>query len=139
MSANQNTLLEVARLSMRIAGRYMQPYSHIKSPKKFTQAQLISCLILRAYLKTTYRGIIDVLDASDKLQKCLCLNQLPHYSTLKRFADRSAVPDIIDAMLMEILRQVKEARGSEVEEDVAIDSTGLETTSASAHFRTRTG
>ena len=77
MSAKQNTLLEVARLSMRIAQRYMQPYSHIKSPKKFTQAQLTTCLILRAYLKTTYRGVIDVLDASDKLKECLGLKRLP--------------------------------------------------------------
>jgi hypothetical protein len=117
----------------------MNDYSHPKSPHKFTQPQLMSCLILRAYLKTTYRGVIEILETSEALRERLGLDRLPHYSTLKRFADRSAVPDIIDAMLMEILRQVKEARGSEVEEDVAIDSTGLETTSASAHFRTRTG
>lgn len=134
MSANQNTLLEVARLSMRIAGRYMQPYSHIKSPKKFTQAQLISCLILRAYLKTTYRGIIDVLDASDKLKKCLDLKQLPHYSTLKRFADRSDTIAIVDAMLADIVREI-----AGDDDEVAIDSTGVETTAASAYFKTRSG
>ena len=56
MSATQNTLIDVARLSMRLPGRYMQPYSHAKSPKKFTQSQLMTCLILQTYLKTTYRG-----------------------------------------------------------------------------------
>ncbi|WP_437200921.1 hypothetical protein [Planctomicrobium sp. SH664] len=34
-----------------------QPYSHRNSLQPFTQAQLISCLILRASLKTTYRVI----------------------------------------------------------------------------------
>jgi hypothetical protein len=58
MSAAQNKLLEVARLSMKLSGLYMQPYSHAKSPHKFTQSQLMSCLILRAYLQTTYREII---------------------------------------------------------------------------------
>lgn len=134
MSAKRNTLLEVARLSLRLAGRYMQPYSHAKSPKKFTQAQLMACLISRAYLKATYRGVIDVLDASAELQTCLGLKRLPHYSTLKYFADRSDTLAIVDAMLAEIVRSI--ASG---DEEVAIDSTGVETTSASAYFQTRRG
>lgn len=134
MSAKRNTLLDVARLSLRLASRYMQPYSHLKSPKKFTQAQLMTCLILRAYLKTTYRGVIDVLDASAELQKWLDLKRLPHYSTLKYFADRSDTLAIVDAMLAEIVQAVAGEN-----EAVAIDSTGVETTSASAYFRTRSG
>lgn len=134
MSAKRNTLLDVARLSLRLASRYMQPYSHLKSPKKFTQAQLMTCLILRAYLKTTYRGVIDVLDASAELQKLLDLKRLPHYSTLKYFADRSDTLAIVDAMLAEIVQAVAGEN-----EAVAIYSTGVETTSASAYFRTRSG
>ena len=125
MSTKQNTLIEVARLSMRLASRYMQPYSHAKSPKKFTQAQLTTCLILRAYLKTTYRGVVDVLDASEKLQECLGLKRLPHYSTLKRFADRTDTAEIVDMMLMDIVGSI-----AGEDEEVAIDSTGVETTSA---------
>lgn len=136
MSAKQNTLTEVARLSMRLSARYMQPYSSNKSPKKFTQSQLMTCLILRAYLNTTYRGVIDVLDASDKLQKCLGLKCLPHYSTLKYFADRSDTLAIVDAMLAKIVGQIVEQSG---EEEVAIDATGVESTSASAYFCTRSG
>jgi len=116
----------------------MQPYSHPKSPKKFTQAQLMTCLILRAYLKTTYRGVIDVLDASEKLQKCLGLKRLPHYSTLKYFADRSDTLAIVDAMLGDIVRQVVEQSG-DADDEVAIDSTGVDSTSASAYFCTRSG
>lgn len=138
MSAQHNTLIEVARLSMRLSGRYMQPYSHIKSPKKFTQAQLMTCLILRAFLKTTYRGIIDVLDASEKLQECLGLKRLPHYSTLKYFADRSDTLAIVDAMLADIVGQVVKQSG-EVDQEVAMDATGVESTSASAYFCTRSG
>jgi Transposase DDE domain len=134
MSAKQNILLEVARLSLRLSSRYMQPYSHAKSPKKFTQAQLMTCLILRAYLRTTYRGVIDVLDASAELQKCLGLQRLPHYSTLKYFADRSDTLAIVDAMLAELVQAVAGPG-----EAVAIDSTGVETPSASAYFQTRRG
>jgi hypothetical protein len=136
MSTKHNTLLTVATLSMRLAGKYMQPYSHVKSPKKYTQAQLMSCLILRAYLRTTYRGVIEFLETSEALRERLGLRKLPHYSTLKYFADRSGTLEIVDAMLADLAAQIAE----KLEDDeVAIDSTGMESTSASAHFRTRTG
>ena len=138
MNAKHNRFIEVARLSMRLSGRDMQPYSHPKSPKKFTQAQLMTCLILRAYLKTTCRGVIEYLDTSDKLQKCLGLKRVPHYSTLKYFADRSDTQAIVDAMLADIVKQIVEQSG-EADRDVAIDATGVESTSASAYFCTRSG
>jgi len=138
MSAKHNTLLDVARLGMKFSGRYMQPYSHAKSPHKFTQSQLMTCLILRAYLKATYRGTIEVLETSDELKKCLGLSQLPHYSTLKYFADRSDTLAIVDAILGDVVRQVADQSG-EADTEVAIDSTGVESTSASAYFSTRRG
>lgn len=123
---------------MRLARKFMARYSHPKSPHKFTQAQLMTCLVLRAYLKTTYRGVIEILETSGELQRAIGVSGCPHYSTLKRFADRSATAEIINAMLADIVRLVVENTGVSVDE-IAIDSTGLETTSASAHYRTRTG
>jgi len=134
MKTHTNILLEVATLSMRLSRKFLDPYSHPKSPHKFTQAQLMTCLVLKAYLKTTYRGVIDVLDASEKLRARIGLRRLPHYSTFKYFADRSKTLEIVDAMLAEIVTQI--APG---EDAVAVDSTGVETTSASAYFRTRSG
>ncbi len=104
---------------MQLAKKYVEPYSHRNSPQKFTQAQLLTCLILRAYLKTTYRGLIEILEVSELLQKQIGLRRLPHYSTLKRFADRSCIMEIIDAMLMEIVQQFD----GESREEAVIDST----------------
>ena len=81
MNENQDTLLSVASLSVRLAGEYMQPYSCSKSPHKFTQSQLMACLVLRAYLKTTYRGIIDLLGVSEELRSRLGLK---HFLTILR-------------------------------------------------------
>jgi len=133
-TSRTNILLEVTSLSIRIGRKYVSPYSHSKSPRKFTQEQLLTCLILRAYLKTTYRGVIEVLEVSDALQQRIGLNALPHYSTLKKFADRSSVLEIVDVMLHELVQ--KFALDAE---EAAIDSTGMETTSASAHFQSRSG
>jgi hypothetical protein len=132
--SKRNVLLAVAGLSLRMARKYVHPYSHKFSPQKFTQEQLLTCLVLRAYLKTTYRGIIEFLEVSSELQQRLGLTQLPHYSTLKKFADRSDVLLIVDCMLLEVVRQF----ASDANE-AAMDSTGLETTSASAHYQSRSG
>jgi hypothetical protein len=134
MSKQTNRLLGVATLSMRLAGKYMQPYSHVKGPHKYTQNQLMTCLILRAYLKTTYRGVIEILETSEKLRDIVGFKKLPHYSTLKYFADRTGTLEVVDAMLLEVAKQFVQE-----EEQVAIDSTGLETTSASSYFQTRSG
>jgi hypothetical protein len=132
--SKRNVLLAVAGLSLRMARKYVHPYSHKFSPQKFTQEQLLTCLVLRAYLKTTYRGIIEFLEVSSELRQQLGLTQLPHYSTLKKFADRSDVLLIVDCMLLEVVRQF----ASDANE-AAMDSTGLETTSASAHYQSRSG
>jgi hypothetical protein len=134
-ASRKNALVaEVVSLSMRIARKYLAPYSHRNSPKKFTQEQLITCLILKAYLNKTYRDIVDLLEVTDELRKRMGLTQVPHYSTLKKFADRSDTLHIVDCMLLEIVREFDMES-----EEAAIDSTGLETTSASAHYKTRSG
>jgi len=134
MKEKSNILLCVGSLALQLGRKYVTPYSHPKSPQKFTQAQLLACLVLRAYLKTTYRGVVEFLETSEALRQRLGLERLPHYSTLKRFADRSEVLRIIDRMLADVIQQF-----AANETEVALDSTGLETTSASAHFQTRSG
>jgi transposase len=136
--AKTKTLLTVAKLSMRLGRRRLSRYSSIKSRHDFTQRQLMACLILRAYTKTTYRGIIELLAVSGELRAALGLSKLPHYSTLKKFADRAGVLEVIDAMLAEIAQAAAEVHDAAYQ-DAAMDSTGLETTSASAHYTARSG
>jgi len=95
-------------------------------------------LILRAYTKTTYRGVLEILAVSPSLRRELGLqDKLPHYSTLAKFSGRSQVLDIVDAMIQTIgqaaFRQAGPAPAA------AMDATSLETTTASAHFQCRKG
>lgn len=132
----RDTLLRIARLSLVVSEAVLPRYSHAKSPHTFTQAQLMACLVLRAVLATTYRGLVDVLDVSPPLVQALGLRRVPHYSTLKRFADRSATDAHVGALLAEVLARLK---ASTPPVEIALDSTGLETTSAGAHYRARSG
>jgi hypothetical protein len=47
----------VAELAMKLGGRHLSDYGAARSRHDFTQRQLMACLILRADLKTTYRGV----------------------------------------------------------------------------------
>jgi hypothetical protein len=96
-------LRRIAPLSLSVAEAALPCYSHPKSPRTFTQAQLMACLVLRA-----------------------------------------ATDEHVAALLAELLTRVGAAglasggaSGGPVE--VALDPTGLETTSASAHYRARSG
>jgi len=134
-----NRLIAVTKLAMRLGRRHLAAYSHPKSPRKFTQQQLMACLVLKAYLQETYRGVIEQLEASDKLRAALGLQgDLPHYSALKKFADRGATQAVLEGMLEELARAVGSSQEA-LSQEVAMDSTGMERTSASAHFVSRAG
>jgi hypothetical protein len=136
---SQTQVIErVAELAMKLGGRHLTDYGAARSRHDFTQRQLMACLILRAYLKTTYRGVWELLAVSPSLQAALGLgDKLPHYTTLQKFSARSQVLAIADAMIRTIGRAAgapEFAQGA-----AAMDATGLETTTASAHFQSRSG
>jgi hypothetical protein len=74
--------LALARQALLVAQKALPAYSSQYSRKDFTQAQLFTLLVLRVFLKTDYRGIIQMLRDFTELQECLGLNKIPHYSTL---------------------------------------------------------
>jgi hypothetical protein len=138
MSKAKGTTLEgVAQMAMSLGQRHLSDYGAVTSRKDFTQRQLMACLILRAYLKTTYRGLLEILATSDALRRALGMDdKLPHYTTLQKFSARSHVLAIVEGMIRTIGRAA--ARGVKAPQ-VAVDATGMETTTASAHFNTRRG
>jgi hypothetical protein len=125
---------------MTLGNRHLSKYGSYKSRHDFTQAQLMTCLILRAYLKTTYRGVIEQLELAPALRQAMGIQgKLPHYSTLKKFADKSGVAAVLEGMLGELAKAVQAQEAGEGFTAAAMDSTGMETTSASAHFTSRAG
>jgi hypothetical protein len=135
--ARRNELLEVMRLALVVARRQLNDYSCPKSKHTYTQPQLLACLVLKAYRKLTYRGTTELLEAGDGLRAALGLGAAsPAHTTLKEFAKRVVTPRLLDAVVAQVLAMLQEEQGLVVDE-VAADSTGIETTSASAHFVSR--
>jgi hypothetical protein len=132
------TIERVAGLAMQLGTRHLADYGATRSRHDFTQRQLMACLILRAYTKTTYRGILELLAISPSLRRQLGLqDKLPHYSTLAKFSARSQVLEIADAMIHTIGQAAFGQTSGPTA--AAMDATGMETTTASAHFQCRRG
>jgi hypothetical protein len=78
----------LARMALRVARDALPAYSSKCSRRDFTQHQLFAILVLKQFLKTDYRGIVQVLADWSDLRRLLGLTKLPHYSTLKYAHDR---------------------------------------------------
>ena len=122
------------------ARRSLPEYAHKQSPKKFTQHQLFACLALKNFLRTDYRGVVAQLKDNPLLVETLGLRHIPHYTTLQKASRRLLVSAHVRSLLdatarLHFKRRRRVKRG-------AIDSTGIECTSASGYFirrRVRSG
>ncbi len=72
----------VAREALRLAREALPAYSSKFSRQDYTQHQLFALLALKTFLKTDYRGVVQVVEDFAELRKDLGLDDVPHYSTL---------------------------------------------------------
>src|ERR1700685_1630406 len=127
----------VADLAMQLGGRHLADYGATTSRHDFTQRQLMSCLILRAYLKTTYRGVLELLAVSPPLRERLGMSEkVPHFTTLQKFSARSQVLAVAQKLVAEIGQA---AAAQAPNQPAAMDATGMALTTASDYFQTRKG
>jgi len=119
---------------MRAAAKCVRPYSARTSRHDFTQAQLITCLVLRAVTKSTYREVCELLTLMPALRETIGIDKTPHYTTLQKFMARDQTPETVNAMIAQIIKELGlDASPTEI----AVDSSGLQNGVASLHYRTR--
>jgi hypothetical protein len=126
---------DVAYVAYTTAKRSLPPYLHLKSPKKFTQHQLVACLVLKEFFTTDYRGIEQIINDSSDLRKILELEHAPNYSTLCKAARRLTKKNTLDRLIKEILTVAVERKM--LKKNVvlsAIDGTGFESHHVSSYF-----
>ena len=123
MSVTSKSPKAVLLTAFKIAQSSLRAHRHRNSPKKFTQHQLFACLVLKNFLKTDYRGLVEYLADCDSLADSIELTCIPHYTTLQKAARRLLVNKSAQKLLDETVR-VQMKRRTRVKE-AAIDSTGL--------------
>jgi Transposase DDE domain len=140
MSKSPCRVLQVAYDAARQA---VAAHRHRFSPKKFTQPQLLACLVLKEFLRLDYRGLVEHLADHGELTRLLALKAIPHYTTVQKAAARllKAAParKLFDAVLDRAVRAKVRNRRVPL---AAVDGTGMESRHTSRYYvkrRSRTG
>jgi hypothetical protein len=132
MSVTSKSPRAVILAAYAVARDSLPAYSHVFSPKKFTQHQLFACLVLKGFLKTDYRGLAVHLRDCPSLPEAIHLCRVPHYTTFQKAAHRLlAAPPARRLLATTIRRHMN--RKKRVQR-AAMDSTGLESSPASPYF-----
>ncbi len=107
MSKTSKSLRKVLEVALRAAQQSLPEYSHEFSPKKFTQHQLFACLVLKSFLKTDYRGVIEYLRDCPLLGETIGLSKIPHFTTLQTAARRLLKRKDVDQLIGSTLKLAK--------------------------------
>jgi hypothetical protein len=133
----------VFQTAYEAACQALPAHRHKFSPKKFTQPQLVACLVLKEFLRLDYRGFAAHLDDHPDLAALIGLKAVPHYTTFQKAAARllKAEParKVFDAVLDLALKAKARRRRVRL---AAVDGTGLESRHVSRYYvkrRSRTG
>ena len=132
-----NRLLSFAHLAYEVARRSVPERRHPFAPKRYTQPQLLACVLLKEYLGLDYRTARETIELSGALREALGLATVPDHTTLWRFARDGATPEVVALALTETVRLLKESGHDPPAPLVAIDSTGLFCGHASRYFEQR--
>lgn len=133
MPKRESRYVRVAQFAYQLTQEVLPPFSHPKSPHRFTQPQLAACVLMMFYLNLSYRDMEEWLLASEAVCETLDLPHIPDHSTLQRtFKKLRRI--VLDQLKNRLLDQL-----SVDEESIAMDSTGFTPSQASAYFQARSG
>jgi hypothetical protein len=135
MSQTSKSPKRVAAVAYRIACDVLPERSHRYSPQKYTQPQLMVCLVLRVFFKTEYRGIVQILNDWPDLCQVFELKTVPHFTTLHKASKRLLRFSTADRVLDRTIEAIQPDRHVRL---AAMDSTGLEAHHVSRYFVSRT-
>jgi hypothetical protein len=131
MSKTSKSPNKVAKAAYAIAKNTLPDYRHRFSPKKYTQAQLFTCLVLKIFFKTDYRGITEILSDNPTLCETFNLSIVPHFTTLQKASNRLLKYSLVDKLLESTVKTMSPKKKIKL---AAVDSTGLEARHISKYF-----
>jgi hypothetical protein len=123
---------DVAMVALAAGKEAFSDYSHVYSPKKFTQPQLFACLVLKEFEKKDYRGVARLLADCSDLRDAIGLEFVPHYTTLQKASRRLLKQDRLRVLLNDTVGRIR--RRKRVIDHAAADSSGFDAHHASRYF-----
>ena len=92
-----NRLLTFASLGYEVAKSVVPDRRHRFAPKRYTQPQLLACVLVKEYLGLDYRTARETIEISGPIREAFGLTVVPDHTTLWRFARDGATPEVVGA------------------------------------------
>ena len=105
MSTTSKSPRKVIEVALAVAQQSLPEYSHAFSPRTFTQHQLFACLVLKSFLNTDYRGVVQFLSDCPALAEAIELKRIPHFTTLQKAARRLLLRKNVNQLLAASLKR----------------------------------
>jgi len=106
-------------------------YSCRFSKKIYTQHQHILLLVVKTYLRRTYREVTELMGELLNIRKLIKLRRIPHFTTLQKFLQRFS-PALLEKLIYGMIDNSDCSRA-------AVDSTGFSSGYASTYYVKRAG
>jgi hypothetical protein len=137
MSTTSKSPRSILVMAHRVARSSLPKYSHVNSPKTFTQHQIFACLALKSAMALDYRGVAALLVDCPELRSAIAMSRAPHWTTLQKAAERllhwAATAALLNATVAPRPRR-RTRRSRRRVAIAAVDSTGFESRHVSRYF-----
>ncbi|MFM7591415.1 MAG: hypothetical protein ACKO85_06425, partial [Isosphaeraceae bacterium] len=142
MSITRKSPRAILVTAFEIATEALPAYSHANSPKKYTQHQIFTCLVLKSSMKLDYRGVCGLLRDSPDLRSTIGLYKTPHWTTLHKSCARLLTSPCASELLETTLSPKQGARSRSRRprrkvKTAAVDSSGFDSHHSSSYFIAR--
>src|ERR1043165_2835627 len=97
-----NQVLRFTQYSIRVCNRRLPERFSKFHNKLYSPRQLMAILLLKVYLKQTYRGIIHLRHPAPELVEVLGRKALPRHQTLHEFMKREVSEPLLADLLGEL-------------------------------------
>src|SRR5688572_29528331 len=103
-----NKVLRFTQLGIRVCCRRLPERFSKFHNQLYTPRQLMALLLLKVYLKQTYRGVIELLALTPELVEVLGLKKLPRHQTLHEFMKREVSEPLLVELMGELVALLKQ-------------------------------
>ena len=135
MSTTSKSPRKVLLVAYYVGSRTLRDYTHRCSPKKFTQAQLFACLVLKEFLRLDYRKLEALLTDTPTLCDAIGMSRIPHFTTFQKAAKRLLTCGHARRLLAQTVAVGTKAKLINKHTRLAaVDGTGFESHHVSGYF-----